>query len=358
MDSSEHARAPARHPARARTHNPARAPARAPHTIPHAHHTRTAPAPAPHPHPHAHLHAPPHAPSHTPLPAPPRPNPHLNPALDPTPHPPSRPSTMSPLLIASDLEPHMVRTPPLDMIGTVQGSGAPCNTALSHGAMEMDTSGGPGMAGPPHPEAGDAADIDPRILDYLCSRFPARLSELHSLGAKYGTAYARFIHVKIINGALRDLGLGTGSNETQQRSVRDDTGWLTIGTYDVVRALKAKPQSFRVWRSNVRLANWLYLWMDCHRRDWLHDTPDGREFTELFEALHKFFGAERLPALDDARANMGEDPRVMTSDARSELALQRARGWSATTMEDDVKDIIRKLVLSRKKLPPPWPLLD
>lgn len=197
--------------------------------------------------------------------------------------------------------------------------------------------------------------VEQCILDYIQSRWPERASDIEELGSKYGTAYARLIHVKIINGALRDLGMGTGNSEPREKTVKFEDTWVTIGWVDVVGALKGNPGSFKVWRSNLRLANRLYQWMEGHRRDWMSTTPQGREHEEFFEALKTFFGPERLPALTDATTLHSG---ASSSSAHSPLALQRARGWAATAMHDEVQDVIRKLHVPRAKLPPSWPLCD
>ncbi len=224
-------------------------------------------------------------------------------------------------------------------------------------AFSTDTTEGPNRR---RGGRSEPAHVDEAKVDYLLRSYPHAFSEVETLRAKYGTAYARLIHVKLINGLLRDLGMGTGGEQKQERTVQFEGRWLTIGTYDVVRALKLKDQTFRAWRSNMRLANRLYQWMDSHQPDWVADTPEGRQRAEFFEALKLFFRAERLPGLHDVRPSLTHVDAFMGSPStpRHELALQRARGWHANTMEEDVKEMIRQLGMDRRDLPPAWPLVD
>ena len=65
----------------------------------------------------------------------------------------------------------------------------------------------------PHSAQGEPND---ELVEYLKDRFPKRFIVLRYVAGNincYGTAYKRLLHYKLINGTLRDLGMGTDRNE-------------------------------------------------------------------------------------------------------------------------------------------------
>ena len=198
---------------------------------------------------------------------------------------------------------------------------------------------------------------DSRLVDYLKDRFPGRFVDLEQVAGnartRYGTAYARLIHLKLMQGTLRDLGLGTANNERKATTVQYEGSPLSFGWVDVVEALKCTETGFRRWRSALRTANRLYRWMRGHRLQWDTNTAHSRADLEFYEALEQFFRKERLPPLgaeEAAPGPVGGGGEVQVE--RRELATQQARGWAAKAMNEEVSAKIRKFGINRNTMPP------
>ncbi len=196
---------------------------------------------------------------------------------------------------------------------------------------------------------------DPRVVDFLRDRFPARFAQLDYVAGhvnRWGTAYTHLLHMRMINGALRDLHMGTGNGERRERDdIQFEGSTLTFDVWGVVSAMRCSEARYMSWRGQLRLANSTYQWMHKYTGVWDKPTDQGREDRELYEALQAFFGCEPLPP-------MIEDGHGTGAVIDVPLAVQRARGWTAKAMDKDVTRFLQRNGRKRNTLPPPWALVD
>lgn len=210
----------------------------------------------------------------------------------------------------------------------------------------------------PHSAQGEPND---ELVEYLKDRFPKRFMVLRYVAGNincYGTAYKRLLHYKLINGTLRDLGMGTDRNERHERSVPFNDSTINFKVMDVVCAMKCSKASFEGWRKELRAANATLEWMKKNRQAW----DDGRDGTvawkDLWEALSAFFGPGPLPPrmrveeeAETPEAIEGTVAVVPEAEEDVTLPIQRARGWSAKGMMDEVRDLWEAFGLNRDALP-------
>ncbi|TFK87731.1 hypothetical protein K466DRAFT_599242 [Polyporus arcularius HHB13444] len=87
--------------------------------------------------------------------------------------------------------------------------------------------------------------VDPLIVQHICRRFPDRVARARELSRRpplYGVAYRDVLRLRIIGGALADLGLGTSQGDRTSVSVHEDGRSVDIHRDEVMLTLGMRPK--------------------------------------------------------------------------------------------------------------------
>ena len=146
-----------------------------------------------------------------------------------------------------------------------------------------------------------APNIDQNKVDYLAFRFPNRMAEARYVAQQgrppYGPGYRDFTRIKLINGALRDLGMGNGYGELKSVEVPFRRQMITITAQDVMNTFGMLQSSYDSKRSRINLMYAIYLWLEENPEAW-PSTKKGSLEVHFRETMRAFFGPEPLQPND------------------------------------------------------------
>ncbi len=143
--------------------------------------------------------------------------------------------------------------------------------------------------------------VDPLIVEYICSRFPRRVTRARELSATpspYGVAYRDVLRLRSIGGALADLGIGTSKTERDFITVEVRGQEIHIHPDDVMVTLGMRPSTYRSVRSRMDKVQAVYTWLGQNKDIWEESATRKRLLSvehRAFEAMKALFGPTPLP---------------------------------------------------------------
>ncbi|KAI0710334.1 hypothetical protein C8T65DRAFT_739784 [Cerioporus squamosus] len=143
--------------------------------------------------------------------------------------------------------------------------------------------------------------VDPLIVQHICRQFPQRMARARELSRRppiYGVAYRDVLRLRIIGGALADLGLGTSQGNRTSVTVHEDGRNVRIRPEDVMVTLGMRPSTYRSVRSRLEKVQSVYTWLGQNKHVWEEEL--GRHvFASVehraYHAMKALFGPDPLP---------------------------------------------------------------
>ncbi|TFK78463.1 hypothetical protein K466DRAFT_570821 [Polyporus arcularius HHB13444] len=143
--------------------------------------------------------------------------------------------------------------------------------------------------------------VDPLIVQHICRVFPKRVARARELSRRppaYGVAYRDVLRLRIIGGALADLGIGTSQSDRTSVTVQEDGRPVVIHRDDVMVMLGMRPSTYRSVRSRLEKVQSVYTWLGQNKHVW--EEQLGRHVVtsvehRAFHAMKALFGPARLP---------------------------------------------------------------
>ncbi len=143
--------------------------------------------------------------------------------------------------------------------------------------------------------------VEPLIVQHICRLFPARVARARELSRRpplYGVAYRDVLRLRLIGGALADLGLGTGQGCHSSVTVQEGGHALRIHNHDVMVTLGMRPSTYRSVRSRLEKVQSVYTWLGQNKHVWEEELTQNMVPSlehRAFHAMQALFGPDPLP---------------------------------------------------------------